>query len=251
MFDLFDECGKEIKGKNYTVRKGFPYQISRAKFNIITKEQEKEFSLAKGTHYMFHAPLLHLAGQESEKYLAGLVASSLRNILKEKGFKKGDKILIACLGNPDIQADMLGKVVFDGTNNLCLQNSNIFKFCPNICLFTGIQSGEIIKLIVQSEKIALVVIVDCLTTTSLDRLGKTIQLVGGGITPGSGVHRFGKAINEEFLHAKCISVGASFMMSSRVFAPEKDEIFLCPKDVEENVRRVGQIISAVLEKVLL
>lgn len=251
MFDLIDECGREIKGENYTIRSNFRYQISCAKFSIKTDLQQKEFSLCKGEHYLFSAPLLHLAGSECENYLANQLAYSFKKIMKEKGCGCGDKILIACLGNPDIQADMLGKVVFDKTNDLCLKKDNIFKLCPNISLFTGIQSGELIKMVVEKEKIALAVLIDSLATTSISRLGRTVQIVGGGMTPGSGVNRFGQVVDEAFLNAKCISIGTPFMISSRNFSQKTDEVFLCPKDVAKDIERVAGVISSCLRQVLL
>ena len=251
MFDLIDECGKELAGQNYTIRTDFRYHINRAKLTISTDEEEKDFSICKGVHYIFNAPLLHLVGEECEIYLANQLALTLKKMLKEKGYKSADKVLLACLGNPDIQADMLGKAVFDNTNNISLCRENFFKICPNISLFTGIQSGDFVKMVVKSEKINLVILIDCLTTSSLDRLGRTIQLISGGMTPGSGVNRFGKPIDEKFLGASCISIGAPFMISSCNFAPEKEEIFLCPKDVAENIQRVAGVISYALEKVLL
>lgn len=251
MFDLIDECGKELAGNNYTIRSDFRYHISRAKLTIHSSQQEKDFSICKGVHYIFNAPLLHLAGQECENYLAHQLSLCLRKMLKEKGWKSEQRVLLACLGNPDIQADMLGKIVFDKTNNFCLQKAGIFKLCPNISLFTGIQSGDLIKMVVEREKISLVVLIDSLTTSSLDRLGKTIQLVSGGMTPGSGVNRFGVPIDEKFLKAKCISIGTPFMISSCNFAPEKEEFFLCPKDVAKDIDRVAGVIASALERVLL
>lgn len=251
MFDLIDECGKDLKRQNCSIRSDFRYGISRAKLTILSQEEEKDFSFCKGVHYIFNAPLLHLAGQESETYLANKIALTVKEMLKEKGYNSKAKVLLACLGNPDIQADMLGKVVFDKTNNLCLQKDNIFKLCPNISLFTGIQSGDLVKMVVEKEKISHVILIDSLATSSLDRLGRTIQLVSGGITPGSGVNRFGLTIDEKFLKAKCISIGTPFMISSCNFAPEKEEIFLCPKDVAKDIERVAGVISYALEKVLL
>ena len=251
MFDLIDECGKEIKGKNYTIDTHFRYQISCAKFNVKTDLQVKEFSLCKGEHYLFYAPLLHVAGEESENYLAVQIATAFKKMLKSKGYNKQSRVLIACLGNPNIQADMLGKVVFDKTNSFCLENANIFKICPNIGLFTGIQSGDLIKMIVKCEKIDIVVMIDSLATSSLDRLGKTVQLVSGGMTPGSGVNRFGQAVDEKFLATKCVSIGAPFLINSCNFVPEKDEVLLCCKDVAENIDRIGTVISSALGKVLI
>ena len=250
MFDLIDESGRELKGSEFRVKRGFRYGICRAEIDIDSEEKSENLSLNQGKHYIFNSPLLHLSGEENEIYLARLLANALKRMLKEKGYSSSQKVLIACLGNPDIEADRLGKEVFDGTNELCQGNSRLFKFCPNICLFTGLESAKIIKLLVDGIKIDFVLIIDALTTSSLSRLGRSFQLVDGGMTPGSGVNRFGKAIDEKFLEAKCISIGVPFMINSRTIVQDEEEIFLVPKDVSEDVARAGRVVSDAIGQAL-
>ena len=240
MFDLIDECGKDLKAYGYKVTKCRHYGAFVASLEIESEEKSKKLGLAKGDYYILNSPFLHQLGQENEVYLSEKIYQKLKRILKSLGYKHKDRVLIACLGNFDIEADRLGKEVFD----------NIFKFCPNIFYYTGIETADVIKMLTKELKIKLVVIVDALTTSSLSRLGTSFQISSAGMTPGSGVNRFGKAIDQNFLGAKCLSIGVPFMISAKAIQKGENDVILVPKDVKENVERSGKVIADALWRAL-
>ena len=251
MFDLIEESGKDLKKHGYRVRSTGKFGVSQAFLAIESEEKSREVGLAKGEYYIINSPFLHELQDENEIYLSKKIAKILREVLKEKNINKSDKILLACLGNPNIEGDRLGKEVFDRVEFSTFDKKpHLFKFCPNIYLFTGVETAEIIKMFVKFLKIKGVIIIDSLATTSLSRLGKSFQITTTGMTPGSGVTRFGKAISEADLDAKCISIGVPFLLSSQAVTKVEGEIFLVPKDVSEQVARVGKIIANALNEVM-
>ena len=70
------------------------------------------------------------------------------------------------------------------------------------------------------------------------------------MTPGSGVNRFGKAINKKTIGANCISIGVPFMIFASSLTNFKKDVILSPKDIKENVERAGFIIAKAITEVI-
>ena len=155
------------------------------------------------------------------------------------------------LGNSDIECDRLGKEVFDRIEISPLnKNNKLFKFCPNIFFLTGINAIDLTKMLVDKFDIDLVILIDSLTTSNISRLGTSFQITTAGLTPGSGVHRFGKKISQNELGIKTLSIGVPFMINSNTFDKGKKEVLLCPKDISSNVAIAGEIIASSIKEVI-
>ena len=143
-------------------------------------------------------------------------------------------------------------MVFDEIEiNPLNKNNNIFKFSPNIFFSTGIDTLDMVKLFVRHLKIDVAIIIDALTTSSLERLGKSFQITTSGMTPGSGVNRFGNRICKQTIGAECISIGVPFMIfSSNLNEDHEFDTILSPKDIKENVERAGFIIGKAIMELL-
>ena len=252
MFDLIDESGQDLKRYGYTVKQLDQYGISVASLKVSTDKEREEVGLEKGEYYIFNSPFVHELGFENSAYLINLISLRLQKIFRSLKITKSSRILIVGLGNPDIDADKLGKVVFDEIEIDALKkNNHLFKFCPNIFFSTGIDTHEMVKIFTKHLKVDLVIIIDALTTTSMERLGKSFQITTSGMTPGSGVNRFGSRISKNSIGAECLSIGVPFMIFSSSLNEDKQfEMILAPKDIKENVERAGFIIAkSIMEAV--
>ncbi len=252
MFDLIDECGSDLKRYGYSVKLLEKYDMSVAYLKIDSLYKSQKLALDRGEYYIFNAPNLYQQNFNAHTFLIENITEKINLLIKNLGIKKGCKTLLVCLGNPDINADKLGKCVFDYFEIQPLhKNNNIYKFCPNIFFSTGIATFDMVKMLVKGLKIEFVVIIDALTTSSLSRLGTSFQITTNGLTPGSGVNRFGKKIDSRSVGAKCISIGVPFMIfASSLTQNSQDEIILSPKDIKENVESAGYIIAKALDEVL-
>ena len=72
---------------------------------------------------------------------------------------------------------------------------------------TGIETSDIIKSIVEKIKPDLLIAIDALTSSSLNRINKTIQITDTGIHPGSGIGNNRKEISREVLGIPVIAIG--------------------------------------------
>lgn len=252
MFDLIDESGQDLKRYGYTVRQLERYGISVASLIVKNDKESEKIGLDKAEYYIFNSPFIHELGFENSAYLISLISSCLKKIFRNLKLTKASRFLIVGLGNPDIDADKLGKIVFDEIEIKPLEKSNnIFKFCPNIFFSTGIDTLDMVKLFARHLKIDCAIIIDSLTTSSMERLGKSFQITTSGMTPGSGVNRFGSRINKKSIGAECISIGVPFMIFSSSLNENKEfEMILSPKDIKENVERAGFIIGRAIMEIL-
>lgn len=251
MFDLIDECGKDINGGNFKKQTLFDGLLQHSTLKIENKKQSEEFSLDEGEYHIFNLPSLY-----DEEFYAGRVLQKelvkvIKRLLKHEGYQKGDGVLIVGLGNSDVEADRLGKEVFDRIDINPLKNKDrVYKFCPNIFFLTGINAIDLTKMLVERFEIGVVILVDSLTTASISRLGTSFQVTSAGLTPGSGVHRFGKKISKQSICARTISIGVPFMINSSSFSGIEDEMLLCPKDISSNIALAGEVIAGAINEVL-
>ena len=253
MFDLIDECGKDLKSFGYKIIPLRKFGISLATLSVGSEIEKEKTGLEKGDYYIFNCPFVYQFGEENFGYISSKIAEKIKLIFEKFNVKRTSRILIIGLGNPDIASDRLGKEVFDRINIDPLdKNNNIFKFCPNIFFSTGIDTFSIIKMFVKELKIDFLIIIDSLTTSNISRLGSSFQITTNGMTPGSGVNRFGSRICKESIGVECVSIGVPFMIySSSLNKNDEIEMILAPKDIKENVSDAGRIISEALNEVLL
>ncbi len=251
MFDLIDECGKDLKRYGYTIKEVGEFGISEAYLKVHDRKESEETGLAEGEYFIVSCPFFSEFGQDCAVVMVNCLKNKLKRCLKNFNYKKEDRVLIVGLGNPDIDADRLGKNVFDEIEIKPMnKKNNIFKFCPNIFFYTGIDTLEIVKMLSQKLKINLIIIIDSLTTSSLSRLGSSFQITTSGMTPGSGVNRFGNRICKETIGINCISIGVPFMIFSSSIKDDERDIILTSKDVKEDVENASFIISQALKEAI-
>ena len=252
MFDLIDECGKDLEEFGYNIKMLDKYSVSIASLVIDSKEKSKKLGMGEGEYVMINSPYIYDYGIECFCYISSLMVKQLKKIFYKQKVKKNSKVLIIGLGNPDVASDRLGKEVFDNIDiNPLNKKNNIYKFCPNIYFSTGIDTAQMINMFIKELSIDFCIIIDSLTTSNISRLGTSFQITTSGMTPGSGVNRFGKRIDKSSTGIPCFSIGVPFMIfASSLTGKNENEIILAPKDIDENISNAGFIISKALNEVL-
>ena len=85
--------------------------------------------------------------------------------------------------------------------------SQISGIVPGVMAQTGMESGEIVRGVIEETKPDIVIVVDALAARSVKRLNRTIQITDTGINPGSGVGNHRHAINKESMGIPVIAIG--------------------------------------------
>ena len=140
----------------------------------------------------------------------------LSRIINNINLNKDYKTLIIGLGNRNSTPDSLGVKVCDNiitTRHIALLSELgeeyriVSSFTPDVMGNTGIEAQDIIKGLIKEIEFDLIIVVDALASSNIERLNKTIQLTDSGISPGSGVGNYRKELSKEVLGIPVIAIG--------------------------------------------
>ena len=119
----------------------------------------------------------------------------------------------------------------------------IYATSTSIKYLTGIDSFIYIKSLVSNLKPKLLIIIDSLVTSSIERLNKTIQISDTGISPGSGVNINSKEINKYSMGIPVISIGVPTVIDISYLIDSKlSNTLVTPKDIDVTIMEVSKII---------
>lgn len=127
-------------------------------------------------------------------------------------------ILVVGLGNEAVTPDALGPKVIKNVSvtrhilnfakDLAQPNTReVSAIAPGVLGTTGIETSEIISSIVKSSNPDMLIVIDSLASSSIHRVGNTIQLSNTGITPGAGVRNKREGINQKSMGIPVIAIG--------------------------------------------
>lgn len=163
-----------------------------------------------------------------EKILAGEIVRLVKP-------KKSKKVLVVGLGNWNITPDALGpKVVgavcvtrhlfehkaIDSNAGVC----SVSAVSPGVLGITGIETGEIIKGIVERSSPDIIIAIDALASRSMDRVSTTIQISDTGIVPGSGIGNSRNGITEDIMGVPVVAIGVPTVVDAATVANDSIEM---------------------------
>ncbi len=242
--------------------------IKVTKVFIETKNGAKELGKPMGTYITLEAPGMTEPDEEYHREISVELANSMKELLPSEQEKLS--VLVVGLGNREVTPDALGPNVI---NNLMITRHMVKEFgnaalekekkhvvsgiVPGVMAQTGMESAEILRGVIQETKPDLVVVVDALAARSTKRLNRTIQITNTGIHPGSGVGNYRNAITKESLGVPVIAIGIPMVVDAATIVndamenmlqsmSELNNMFVTPKDIDENVKRLGYTISEAL-----
>ncbi|MFR3174534.1 MAG: GPR endopeptidase, partial [Clostridium sp.] len=183
--------------------------------------------------------------------VVGKVLKRLADVTEEK------LVLVVGLGNWNVTPDALGPKVVEKimvTRHIKqimpdALESHVRSVCalaPGVLGITGIETGEIVKAVVEKVKPDLVICIDALGSRKLDRVNRTIQIGDTGISPGAGVGNNRMQINEKSLGVKVLAVGVPTVVDAATIA--NDTIDMVLDDLVGKVER-GKEFYSMLQKV--
>lgn len=154
-----------------------------------------------------------ITDHDNQSDLVKVLKDELKKFIK---VAKDDLVLIVGLGNILSTPDSLGPKVIDNivvTNHLYELNvcdskyQRLAAIAPSVTGKTGIETFDQIKSIVDRIKPKLIIAIDSLAASSVNRVNKTIQITNTGINPGSGIGNFRKEISLETINVPVIAIG--------------------------------------------
>lgn len=254
---------------------------------IETKNGSKMMGKPIGTYITLEAPAMAVPDEHYHEEISRELARQLKTLMP--GMEKELSVLVVGLGNRDVTADSLGPNVVD---NLTITRHMVKEFgraafnrdkvhmvsslVPGVMAKTGMETGEIIKGVVEMTAPDVVVVIDALAARSIKRLNRTIQITNSGIHPGSGVGNYRNAITEESLGVPVVAVGVPTVVDAATIVSDAfDKILLLSgeeplenqdnffgslgelynmyvtgKDVDYEIRQISHIICNALHGAL-
>lgn len=190
--------------------------VTVTKVRVLDERGEKALGKPVGSYVTVEAPGLGEAEDDAYEGALDIVAHELQEILRPCG---DGLVLVAGLGNATMTPDALGPRCIKSvlvTRHIAGELTKITgleglravaAIAPGVLGQTGMETGEIIRSVVQSIRPAAVIVIDALASRRAARLGNTIQISDTGIIPGSGIGNSRFAINRESLGVPVIAVG--------------------------------------------
>ncbi|MEG2290772.1 MAG: GPR endopeptidase [Clostridium sp.] len=209
-------------------------EIKISTVTIETDEAGEKIGKPKGNYITIDFPeYTHYDGESMDK-VSDVVANVLRRLVSMPDEKTA---LVVGLGNWNVTPDALGPkvsekimvtrhlkevmpdVIDDSVRSVCT-------IAPGVLGITGIETGEVIKSLVNKIKPDLVICVDALGSRKLERVNRTIQIGDTGISPGAGVGNHRMKINEETLGVKVIAIGVPTVVDAATMANDTIDLLL-------------------------
>ena len=209
-------------------------KVSRVK--ITNENGEKAINKPKGNYITIDIKNLKIADNDNIQKASEIITKELKNLIDNYLEPKGD-IIIVGLGNMYVTPDSLGpKVVkdIDVTRHLIKYASEyispntrpVTAVAPGVLGTTGIETMEIIKGIVENVKPKLAIVIDSLSSKSIERISSTVQIADTGIVPGAGVGNARNEISEKTLGIPVIAIGVPMVVEAATIAADSIDLFI-------------------------
>lgn len=217
---------KELSGVIVDTEKSEQMTISRVR--IEDEQGSKAMGKPIGYYVTLEIPRL----KESDPVLTEEVSKNLADELKRMvEIPLEATILVIGLGNWNVTPDSLGPKVIEKliiTRHLIEFMPDKFDtekgirpvcaLAPGVLGITGIETGDIIRGLVEKVKPDMIIAIDALASRSMERISTTIQIADTGVYPGSGVGNKRMGITQETMGVPVIAIGVPTVVDAATMA---------------------------------
>ncbi|NLY44364.1 MAG: GPR endopeptidase [Clostridiaceae bacterium] len=208
--------------------------VSVTRVKISSSAGVEAMGKPMGNYVTIEAPRLRENNPPVHEQVCKTFAKELRNMIK---IDEKATVLVVGLGNWNVTPDALGPKVVSNlmiTRHLLEHipeqiDEGVRPVCaiaPGVLGITGIETGEIIRGIVDRIRPELVIAIDALASRRMDRVSTTIQIADTGINPGSGVGNKRMGINAETLGIPVIAVGVPMVVDAATMANDTIDLMI-------------------------
>lgn len=208
--------------------------IKITRVRVISPAGEKAIGKPMGNYITLEVPGLRYNDQELYENTCKALAQELVGILK---LEEKSTILIVGLGNWNVTPDALGPKVVSSvmvTRHLLEYlpeqvDEGVRPVCavsPGVLGITGIETGEIIRGIVDRIRPNFIIAIDALASRKMDRVNTTIQIADTGIAPGSGVGNKRMELSRSTLGIPVIAIGVPTVVDAATMANDTIDLVL-------------------------
>ncbi|MGN0173816.1 MAG: GPR endopeptidase [Acutalibacteraceae bacterium] len=242
-----------LKVDEYTVD-----NVKITAIEVLNKTGEAAIQKPKGNYITIETEKLD-TGEMVDKNLAKVVAGELEKILPN------GSALVCGIGNSHITPDALGPDCIShilATRHIGEELAKMIGFdnlrsvtaiSPGVLGQTGIETGEIIRAVIDKTNPDFVIAVDALASRKLSRLGRTIQIADTGIIPGGGVANSRNELSKKTLGVPVISIGVPTVVDANTLVNDiadneieyqgASAMIVTPKEIDLLISHSARLIS--------
>ncbi|MCX8131750.1 MAG: GPR endopeptidase [Clostridia bacterium] len=208
--------------------------IKITRVRVTSPTGEASIGKPMGNYITLEVPGLRYNDQELFENTCKELARELAGLV-ELGEKS--TVLVVGLGNWNVTPDALGPKVIssmmvtrhlleyvpeqvdDGVRPVCA-------IAPGVLGITGIETGEIVRGIVDRIKPEMIIAIDALASRKMERVSTTIQIADTGIAPGSGVGNKRMELSKTTLGIPVIAIGVPTVVDAATMANDTIDLVL-------------------------
>lgn len=209
-------------------------EIKVTRVKVTSPTGEASIGKPMGNYITIEVPRLKENDQELFENTCKTLAGELAGIVK-----LGEKstILVVGLGNWNVTPDALGPKVVSSlmvTRHLLEYvpeqvDEGVRPVCavaPGVLGITGIETGEIVRGIVERVKPDLIIAIDALASRKMERVSTTVQIADTGIAPGSGVGNKRMELSKQTLGVPVIAIGVPTVVDAATMANDTIDLVM-------------------------
>lgn len=219
--NLTEIDGVKVESKNDEI-------VTTTTVDVLNENGATALSKEIGKYITMEIKDIKYLEEKDKNKIINTLSNEIKNLIGED---KTKSILVVGLGNIYVTPDSLGpKVVqtVDITRHLINfakdlvepDTRSVSALSPGVLGTTGIETSEIITSVCNEVKPDIVIAIDSLASSSINRLGTTIQLSNTGITPGAGVRNKRDGINQNTLNVPVIAIGVPTVVDMATITSE-------------------------------
>lgn len=219
--NLTEIDGVKVESKNDEI-------VTTTTVDVLNENGATALSKEIGKYITMEIKDIKYLEEKDKNKIINTLSNEIKNLIGED---KTKSILVVGLGNIYVTPDSLGpKVVqtVDITRHLINfakdlvepDTRSVSALSPGVLGTTGIETSEIITSVCNEVKPDIVIAIDSLASSSINRLGTTIQLSNTGITPGAGVRNKREEINQNTLNVPVIAIGVPTVVDMATITSE-------------------------------
>lgn len=209
-------------------------EIRITRVRVTTPAGEKSIGKPMGNYITLEIPGLRENDQELYENTCKALAKELSSILE---LNEKTMTLVVGLGNWNVTPDALGPKVVSSmmvTRHLLEYvpeqvDKGVRPVCavaPGVLGITGIETGEIVRGIIDRIKPNYVIAIDALASRRMDRVNTTIQIADTGISPGSGVGNKRMELSRATLGIPVVAIGVPTVVDAATMANDTIDLVL-------------------------
>jgi len=226
--------------------------VKVTRVRVETEEGAGYIGKPIGNYITLEAPQIKQNEPDVNEKIFKILAKEIRSLI---GTDINKSVLVVGLGNQNVTPDALGpKVVQDvevtrhileyAPDILNRPVRSVSAIAPGVLGTTGMETGEVIRGVVDKIKPDFVIAIDALASRKLERISTTIQIADTGINPGSGIGNKRMALAEETLGVPVIAIGVPTVVDAATMANDTIELMIenMDKTTSQNINDYDKIM---------